>query len=249
MVRVSILLPTYNGASYIREAIDSVLNQSYHDWELIVTDDASTDNTGEIVREYVAKDARVRYERNEKNLRLPGNLNKGLSLAHGEYIARIDEDDVWSDVDKLKKQTTFLDAHPDCVLIGTGFRMVDEQGVHLRDVIPFADDARLRSSILSHNPFGHSTVLFRKAAVVELGGYDTDIRYGEDYDLWLRLGQKGSFAAIPEICMRYLARNGMSQKWTKWKQVRFHMGLLRRYGREYPGLMKALLRLFVYILK
>lgn len=249
MPNVSILLPTYNGAPYIREAIESVLNQSYQDWELIVTDDASTDNTGEVVKEYVGRDARISYERNEKNLRLPGNLNKGLSLAKGVYIARIDEDDVWSDVDKLQKQVAFLDAHPEHVLIGTGFRMVDEQGAHVRDVIPFADDAQLRKNILSYNPFGHSTVVFRKAPVMELGGYDADIRYGEDYDLWLRLGQKGKLANVPEVCMRYLVRDGMSKKWSKWKQVKFHAGLLLKYGSRYPGSLKAVARLGAYVIK
>lgn len=249
MPKVSILLPTYNGAPYIKDALDSVLNQSYQDWELIVTDDASTDNTGEVVMEYANKDARISYVRNEKNLRLPGNLNKGLSLSSGEYIARIDEDDVWSDGDKLKKQVEFLDAHPNCVLIGTGFRMVDEHGMRIKDVISPAGDRPLRRAILSYNPFGHSTVLFRKKTALELGGYDAGIRYGEDYDLWLRLGQKGEFANLPEVCMRYLVRNGMSKKWSKWKQVKFHAGLLLTYGPHYPGLLMAILRLGAYVIK
>ena len=240
MSNVSILLPTYNGAKYVREAIESVLNQSYQDWELIIIDDGSTDNIDEVAGGYVKKDPRITYERNKKNLGLSGNLNKGLLQASGQYIARIDQDDVWIDIDKLKKQIKFLDAHPDCVLVGTGFRMVDESGEHIRDVVPFTDDRSIRGNILSENQFGHATVVFRKKPVIDLGGYNSKIRYGEDYDLWLRLGQKGTLANIRDICMQYRVCNGMSQKHSRWNQIKLHFGLLRRYGSRYPGLLKAI---------
>jgi len=232
---------------YVRDTINSVLNQSYRDWELIVTDDVSTDNIDEVVEEYVKKDARIRYGRNKRNLGLPGNLNSCFPMASGEYVARIDQDDVWTDAGKLEKQVKFLDAHPDCVLIGTGFRIVDEKGAHIRDVISFTDDQSIRKIILSYNPFGHSTVVFRKKPVIDLGGYNSNIRYGEDYDLWLRLGQRGTFANIPEICMQYQISNGMSNKHSKWNQIRFHLGLLFKYGAHYPGLLRAIRCLAVYI--
>jgi glycosyltransferase involved in cell wall biosynthesis len=249
MAKVSILLPTYNGAKYVSKAVDSVLAQSYQDWELIVIDDASADNIIDIIKDYAGKDKRISFEQNKKNLGLPGNLNKGILMSSGEYIARIDQDDAWIDEGKLEKQVKFLDNHPDFVLIGTGYRIVDSRGAHIRDVAPIADDRSIRKNILSFNPFGHATVVFRKDPAIKIGGYNPNIRYGEDYDLWLRLGRKGMMANIPEISMQYLVSDGMSNKHNRWKQAKFHMGLLFKYGMNYPGLLRAIVRLSAHSVK
>ncbi|KKQ33960.1 MAG: hypothetical protein US50_C0067G0008 [Candidatus Nomurabacteria bacterium GW2011_GWB1_37_5] len=246
MPKVSILLPTYNGAQYVVESIESVIRQSFNDWELIIIDDASTDNIGNIIKEFIKNYSRIIFIQNDKNLGLAGNLNKGISISKGEYIARIDQDDIWIDSDKLKKQVEFLDKNMDCVLIGTGYKIVDENGMFIRDVKPLKDDQSIRKNILLYNPFGHSTVVFRKQPVLHLKGYNSKIKYGEDYDLWLRLGQKGSLANIEDICMQYRMCNGMSQKHNKWKQIKFHSGLLLRYGIYYPGLPKAIIQLIIY---
>lgn len=250
MTKISILLPTYNGALYIEEAIKSVITQTYNDWELIILDDASTDDTGKISKEYAELDQRIIYVKNETNLRLVKNLNKGLSLAKGSFIARIDEDDIWTDIDKLKKQMEVFDKDNNCVLVGTYFEVVDEGGKHIRNITPPLDDKSIRKIILLYNPFGHSTVIFKKAEVMKIGGYDKAIKYGEDYDLWLRLGMVGAFAILPEITVRYLQRkSSMSGKHTKLKQIKFHTGLLIKYGKSYPNLLRSIAKLIYYAIK
>jgi teichuronic acid biosynthesis glycosyltransferase TuaG len=104
---ISIILPTYNGATYISRAIESVAAQSYTDWELLVIGDGSTDTTAGIVAEYIKKDSRIQYVKNDSNLGIQKSLNRGLHLAQGKYIARIDDDDQWIDTEKLTKQLNF----------------------------------------------------------------------------------------------------------------------------------------------
>lgn len=250
MPKISILLPTYNGALYIEESIKSVLSQTFTDWELIILDDQSTDSTGEISKKYQNLDLRVKYVRNEKNLRLPKNLNKGISLAQASLIARIDEDDVWIDTDKLKKQMEFFDKDSDYVLVGASFEIVDEEGNNIRNVFPPTDDAAIRKIFLTYNPFCHSSVLFKKDAVEKVGCYDSSIKYGEDYDLWLKMGGLGSMAILPSISVRYLQRKGnMSSKHTVMDQIKFHVAMLAKHGSHYPNLMNAMARLIFYTIK
>ncbi|KKT73909.1 MAG: Glycosyl transferase family 2, partial [Microgenomates group bacterium GW2011_GWA2_44_7] len=129
---ISIITITRNRAGFISEAIESALEQSFPDWELIVIDDASEDNTREIVEEYIVRDSRIKYFRNDEHLRISKSRNKALSLALGEYVAVLDSDDVWSDRDKLKKQYGFLEGNKDYVLIGGGVIVIDEYGKEIR---------------------------------------------------------------------------------------------------------------------
>ena len=123
--RISIILPTYNGAKYIRKAIESVISQNFFDWELMIINDGSTDNTEEIIEEYKSKDNRIVYIKNDSNLGIQKTFNKGLGEAKREYVARIDDDDEWIDKDKLTNQVEFLDNNQDYVLVGTGVIIVD----------------------------------------------------------------------------------------------------------------------------
>ena len=129
---ISIIIITRNRAGFISKAIESALGQSFPDWELIIIDDASQDNTGEIIKSYIAKDARIKYFRNDEHLRISKSRNKALSLARGEYVAVLDSDDVWSDRDKLKKQYEFLERNKDYVLVGGGVIVIDEFGKETR---------------------------------------------------------------------------------------------------------------------
>ncbi|MCF7834033.1 MAG: glycosyltransferase [Candidatus Pacebacteria bacterium] len=209
-IKVSIILPTYNGAERIQKSIESVTEQSFKDWELLVIDDGSTDNTKEVVEDLKSKDSRIIYIKNEQNLGIQKTLNKGLGLAKGEYIARIDDDDLWIDKDKLQKQVEFLDSNPDYVLVGTGVVAVDESGNSV-EYIPPTTNKEIKKRIIGMNCFLHSSVFFRKETVVRLGGYSEDItaRHVEDYDLWLRLGLEGKLANIP-FCSVFLVSRGNS---------------------------------------
>lgn len=205
----SVLLPTYNGERFIGRAIESVLWQSERELELIVIDDGSTDRTGALVRARAEQDPRVRYIK-QANQGIQAALNAGLRLAQGDYVARIDDDDVWEDPLKLQKQLRYIEEHPDCVLVGTAMIIQDETGAELFRFQNPQTDAQIRRALLYRNCFSHSTVLFKRAAALKFGGYDEAeaTRFAEDYDLWLKLGTIGSLANLPDHCVRFTVRSG-----------------------------------------
>jgi len=251
-IKVSIILPTYNGAKFISGAIKSVSAQSYKDWELLVIDDGSTDKTAEIVEELSKKDSRIKYFRNEKNLGIQKTLNKGLKLARGEYVARIDDDDRWVDVDKLKKQVEFLDKNPDYILVGMGVIVVNEDGDELFRFLNPQTDEDIRKKILSRNCFTHSSVMFRKEVAINLGGYSEseDVKHIEDYDLWLKFGRNGKMANLPMHAIHFIMRDKSISSKNKNIQLRRNIKIAKKYRKFYPNYFKAsaknYLRLFMY---
>lgn len=192
---------TYNRAHYIGQAIDSVLSQSFSDWELLIVDDASTDTTEEIVRSY--EDSRIVYIKNESNLGITKNRNKALSLAKGEYIAVLDSDDYWIDNAKLEKQVAFLDAHPMYALVGTQMEIVDSAGKKIKKEYFPTMDFLIRILLLLKNMFAHSSVLYRRKEILNLGGYDDTLPIWEDYDLWLKIGRSYKFANLSTCATAY----------------------------------------------
>ena len=248
--RVSILLPTYNCERFIVDAIKSVLAQSFDDWELIVIDDGSTDNTSDIVREFSGTDNRIRYIKNEKNLGIQKSLNRGLKESKGEYIARIDDDDEWIDVGKIEKQVKFLDENPDYVLVGTGTIVVDASGNEMYRFLAPAMDKNVRGRMLSMNCFTHSSVMFRKDAVLKLGGYgeSEEVRHVEDYDLWLRLGLVGKLANLPIYGVKFRIRRGALSESNKMEQFKKDLELARRFKDIYPNYFLAILRGYARVL-
>lgn len=242
--KISIILPTYNRAGKIDKAVKSVIIQSFQAWELVIIDDASADNTPKVLEKLRLADERIVCLRNDKNLGLARTPNRGLAVAKGKYIARIDDDDEWVDTEKLQKQFDYLENNPDCVLVGTAFEVVRENGLTLRVFKPFLSDKEIRNHILSVNPFGHSTVLFRKAALADLGGYDEGLNYTEDYDLWLRLGQKGKLANLLDITVRYTEYNSGMSYFSRDKQLKYHYQILKKYWSSYPGKVRAVATFF-----
>ncbi|MFH1867224.1 MAG: glycosyltransferase [Patescibacteria group bacterium] len=244
MVKVSIILPTYNGSKFISLAIDSVLKQNYSDWELIVINDGSTDNTAKLIQDYQRQDRRIKYLKNEKNLGIQKSLNKGLNQAAGELIARLDDDDLWLDNDKLKKQVDFLNNHPNHLLVGCGTVMVDQAGKELLRYLLPAQDAEIRERILGKNCFTHSAVLFRKESVLQLKGYSEspEVLHIEDYDLWLKLGTVGKLANLPFYGVKFMIRPTAISVTNKVHQFKKNLKLTRQYKKQYPGFVRALCR-------
>ncbi len=192
--RVSIVMSVYNGAKYLRESIDSILSQNYKDFEFIIINDASTDATHEVILSY--KDPRIVYVKNDSNLGLTTNLNKGLALAKGEFVGRQDDDDV-SNSERLEKQVRFLDEHPDIALVGSHVNLIDGQGKVFSAWRMPTEDKDIKRLLERSSAFCHGSVLFRKSAVDDVGGYREKAKYVEDYDLWLRLVDKYKLANIP----------------------------------------------------
>jgi glycosyltransferase involved in cell wall biosynthesis len=185
-----------NAEKFLGHAIDSVLAQSFTDFEFIIVDDDSYDRSAEIVQSY--SDRRIKYVRNREHLGLTSSLNLGLEQAQGKYIARMDADDI-SLPDRFAEQVQFLDRHPEVCVLGTGIRLIDAEGNSIRDV-KFPSDADLiKWSLCFYNPIVHSTALMRRQLVQEIGGYNPAYKRSQDYDLWWRISSLGMLANLDEI--------------------------------------------------
>ncbi len=252
--KISVLLPTYNGSNFIDKAIKSVLDQTFTDFEIIIINDGSTDNTLEKISKYSLLDNRIMIINNEINLGIQKSLNKGLFIAKGEYIARIDSDDIWIDKDKLKKQFNFLEKNKDYVLIGTGAICTDEKGNIIKKYYKKETDKEIRKTILGYNCFIHSSVIFKKEVAIKIGGYSENIeeRHVEDYDLWLKLGSLGKMYNIKSYCVQYTIReNSISNKNQK-EQLKKTIRTSNKYIKYYPqnkfiNLFRNYLRLLLYL--
>ena len=209
MPRVTVLLSVHNGERHLREAVDSILRQSFGDFEFLIVDDGSTDGTPHILRSY--DDRRIRLIDNGTNLGLTRSLNRGIGAAAGEFLARQDADDV-SAPERLDKQVSFLDAHRDVAMVGTWYTKIDDTGRPLGDRSLPGDATDLRWSLLFYCPFVHSAVMFRLDTVrSEVGLYDETIRYAQDHDLWSRMARQHRVANLPEPLVSYrIADSSMS---------------------------------------
>jgi len=229
---VSVILTSYNRANYIKKAISSVLNQSYKNFELIIVNDSSTDNTLNIISSY--KDPRIRIINNEKNIGFVRSLNKAISFSKGQYIARIDDDDIWSGSRKLEKQIRFLENNLDYVLVGSGKIIIG------KDKMLFPEkDKDIRKRIIIADLFVHSSVVFRKQAFDKVGGYDETCDYSQDWDLWLKLGRIGKFYNFQEYMVS--CKEGSHNRCSK--NLRYHLLLNNRirkkYKNDYPNFYKG----------
>ncbi len=226
--QISIVMSVYNGASYLEEAINSILQQTYANFELIIVDDASTDATSEILRKF--DDCRIRVITNPRNLGLTKSLNIGMAAARGKYIARMDADDL-SLPHRLELQWQFLESHPDYALLGSPYYQIDEQG-QIRSLIRvLTENEALRDGLRQQNWFGHGSVMMRREAVEQLGGYDERFTYAQDYDLWLRMSEQFKIANLEEplYCWRASA-SCISQ--SKIKEQEYFAELARKKAAE-----------------
>ncbi len=198
---VSVVLPVYNCEQYLGEAIESILNQTFASFEFIIIDDGSKDRSAEVMKEF--QDERIRIV-HQPNQGLAATLNRGISQARGQYIARQDQDDL-SYPERLARQVAHMEAHPDCVLLGTWAQILEVDRAVDRFHRHPVDEAELRYLMLFNNPFVHSSVMLRKQAVQQVGGYTTDPERQppEDFELWSRLSRVGQVANIGEVLLAY----------------------------------------------
>ena len=198
--KISVVLPVYNAEAYVDKAIESMLHQTYADFELIVINDGSTDRSLEIVRSYA--DPRIKVVSRE-NRGLVASLNEGIALAQGEYIARMDADDI-SLPQRFEKQVALLDAMPTVAVCGTWADVIDAQGAVKGDyTYPPINTKAIRAYVLRHNPFIHPTVMMRKNVFEKVGGYWKAFKHVEDYELWTRIVFAYDVANIPEKLLHY----------------------------------------------
>lgn len=182
---VSVVMSVYNDESYVAKSIDSILNQTFEDFEFIIVDDGSTDGTRDVIDRY--NDDRIFLIENKENIGLTRSLNNALEHSSGRYVARQDADDI-SRIDRLERQLSYLDRHPSVAMVGSGAILVDETGNRLERRIPVMEPTL--EDLLQKNRFVHGSVLLRSDVLEEVGGYDEYFETVQDYDLWLRIADR-----------------------------------------------------------
>lgn len=202
---ISVVMPVYNEAFRVRKAVDSIRQQTWHSWELIIVDDASTDETWEILCDIAASEPRIRLFRNGQNVGAGASRNCGLAYSQGEFIAVMDSDDV-ARPDRLQIQVEFLLSHPGIDVLGAAAIDVDEYGNVLGEVCRREWHQDLVTHIYKECPFIHSTVLGRASFWKSLGGYATDQGHSDDYELWLRGYQQFTYHNLSVPLIWYLRR-------------------------------------------
>jgi glycosyltransferase involved in cell wall biosynthesis len=201
---VSVVLPVHDGERFLAEAVESVLSQTLRDLELVVVDDGSTDGTQDVLSAY--RDSRMRVVA-QPHRGLVGALTAGIAAASASYVARMDADDV-SEPRRLERQVELLERRPRAGMAATWVAVVDEEGRELRRHVLPSEHDDLARRLLLRNPFQHGSVLLRRAALEEAGGYRGDYGANEDYDLWRRLARSWELACVPEVLYRYRVHAG-----------------------------------------
>ncbi len=246
--QISIITLTKNRVDFISKAIDSVLAQSFSDWELIIIDNGSIDNTKQIVENFANKDVRIKYT-NSTAEGIPRNRNLGLSLAKGKYIAVLDSDDEWTDKDKLQKQFNYLENNPDYVFIGSNIKIVDEKGNFIKNTSFKTENADIRKKILISNQIPHSTVMYIKNLSDKIGGYNNKLSCVEDLDLFLRLGNLGKIKNLEEITTSYTKHSGGISYKRKLAMAWNHFKIVFRNFGKYPNWFQAIVFAKLRIIK
>ena len=200
--KVSLIMSVYNGEDYLSEAIESVINQSFTDWELIIINDCSTDSTGEILKKYETQDARIKVHTNETNLRLPSSLNKAMENATGDYIARMDADDVCLP-NRLEKQVEFMEQNPEIAFSSCRFMTLKNGVISSGGCGGKGDFESIKALLLVTNPILHPGIIAKSEAIKTLG-YDKNFTCTEDMELWTRFVLSGyKVQILPEYLMIY----------------------------------------------
>jgi glycosyltransferase involved in cell wall biosynthesis len=221
---LSIILPVYNAEDYVQDSIQSVLNQTFIDFELIIINDGSTDQSESKILQFT--DSRIRYIKNEVNLKLIATLNLGLELARGTYIARLDADDIALQ-DRFSIQVNFLERQPDYGLIGSFAYLFGSETGTLEYV---QEDFAIRYALLTHNPFIHSTVMFRNSIIKNYNlSYDVKQMHVEDYDLWLKILNFTKGKVIPEYLIRYRVHTEQISSIYKDLQIQNALSIQKKY--------------------
>lgn len=205
---VSIVMSVHNDASYLQESVDSMLEQSLSDFEFIIVDDFSSDDSWDILNRYAQQDSRIILIKNTENLKLAASLNRGLAIARGKYIARMDGDDI-SLPSRLQEQVDYMEAHPDVALVSTGVLYVDESGQPIEEYFPPLNSLILRWKLIFSSPLRHPTVLWRRELIQSsIGGYNPTDIYSQDFRFFCTISRRFKIETIPKILLKMRQRSG-----------------------------------------
>lgn len=234
-------MATYNRGAYLGVAIDSVLAQDFTDWELIIVDDGSTDNTSDILLPYL-DDPRIKYFKNEKNLGICVTRNIALKKSSGKYVAVLDSDDVWLATDKLNQQVNFLDLNHEHALVGTGVVVIDKEGKEIKRYFNPEKNTTIKNNLLIKNCLAHSSVMYRREIALSLDSYPSNLNGIEDYDLWLRLGIKYKLHNLSRYDLGYRKHPGNISLTNRERLMESNLILIKKYKKFYPNFCWAYLR-------
>lgn len=233
---VSVVMAVYNGALYLKTAIQSVLDQSLPDFELIVINDGSTDDTEKIIKSF--SDPRIVYIK-QSNQGLGAALNTGIAKAKGKYIARMDADDISLPL-RLQSQFDYLGAHPDIALVGTSYQVINEQGKASEIFTGLNQPDDVYEEFLVRNPFGHGTAMFRRDVLDEVGNYDEARDAIEDYDLWWRIAKKYQVSNVSDVLYQWrVVKTGMSHSGSEQRQQPILSVLETIWNQNQPAKLSA----------
>ncbi|MEI6057415.1 MAG: glycosyltransferase family A protein [bacterium] len=249
---VTILIPSYNHATYVVTALQSVLKQSYTTWELLLLDDASTDATEHVVNDFLIKNAaalhgRMVYLRQVKNAGSPSARNIGLQKARGKYITILDSDDIWTDPKKLEKQVAFLEQNRTYGVLGTWAKKIDANGNEIGTITYETADEKIRSHMLRRHQFAHSSVMFLRGAALDVGGYNTSYVVADDFDFILAIGKKYKLANLADYTSCYRIHSGTLTSTRRKLQIREHLAIVKKYRHDYPDFLPALIKSYLRI--
>lgn len=243
---VSIVIPTHNGGKLLPKAIESVLQQNYDNIEIIIIDDFSDGKDSEVILGLKGAHKRMNIFRNEKRFGFAKSLNKGIGKSKGKYIARIDDDDLWVDKNKIEKQVEFLEKNSEYVLVGGGVivKSPDSDVEVIRYLSPKKNED-IKESLLVDNTFAHSSVVFLKSVFEKVGGYNEKFGFFSDWDLWLKMGVLGKLYNFQDYFVVYTDKEcGPDNYFSRDIEIRRKLVLkaimLWRYRKKYPGILKSL---------
>jgi hypothetical protein len=203
---VSVVMSVYDGEAFLSQAIESILGQVLGDFEFVIIDDGSTDGTAEILARYAGQDKRVKVFRHENKGRAE-SLNVGIRLATGDYIARMDADDI-ALPHRLEQQLRFMEREPQVGLLGGAVEFIYSGGQVFNTYRPPLEDPNIRHLMLERNAFFHPTAMMRREVVLASGGYRKALLDADDYDLFLRMGDRSQFANLPDVVLQYRVHVG-----------------------------------------
>ena len=217
-MKCSVLLPVFNGAGTLVQAIDSILSQSEEDFEFLVIDDKSRDRSAEIIRTYMRRDPRVEGVFHDTNRGLAATLNEGLSRARADLVVRMDQDDE-SLPERIRLQVSYMEAYADVAVAGSHVYHMAKRRQYDRLVRVPVQHEEIMGILPTSNCMYHPSTILRRAAILEAGGYDADFKNAEDYELWLRLSRKYRLANLDVTLLRYrFSTSGMTLG-RKWEQL------------------------------
>lgn len=228
---VSIILSSFNQASTLNKSLLSIFQQPFQDYEVIIINDGSIDNTKTLLDNWQPKFTHNKFTviSNKTNIGLTKSLNIGIKKASGKYIARLDADDWW-EKDKLNQQVSWLNKNPDYGVLGTFY--VNHYKSHIKKITLPNTDEQIRKEIYKQNPFGHSCVLINAQLLKKAGGYDNNIKYGQDRDLWFRLLPLTKFANLDQYLVNRTINSKISRT-SKNKQLIQTLKTNHKYIKKY----------------